>query len=143
MSLTISGTSLQFPFRLTGLSDVEKAEGSASIAASLYSLVNTAAANPLDRTGGQRIYNRAIGVNIYQYLFISDTDVGRAQIRNEFRTLNTYEPRALISDVLVSKNPLKPYQYFIHLQYIEVATQEPRNLVVPVLTPDRFEEIAS
>lgn len=138
LTIDIQGAGIAFPFQLRGLTDIARATGNSAVKSALSSLVLTAASNPQTRAGGQRSYNRRIGVNIYQYLFTYDNPVSQAQIKTELKKLEEFEKRVIISDARVIKDDLNPNLYLIPVMFIYRATMQPDNLVVPILTRENF-----
>lgn len=133
----ILGRTFKFPFTLSGRSDIEVTSGNKVIEESLLSLIRTASANDNSRIGGDRIFNRNVGLNLNKWLFISDNVAAREGMKDELKKLELLEPRVRILTRDVVKSPLQPNQWDILLTYQIKATQEIKNLVTPILDKSR------
>lgn len=141
--ITIAGRTLKRPFTLDGRTDVETTEGVVSIKQAIETLVLTDASNPVTGQGGERIYNRRVGLNIIRYLFRSDTPMARAGLKAELLKLSVFEPRIVLSEnsIRVTKDSNRPNVWVIKLRYQIVKTGETRNQVIPIFARDNYVEI--
>lgn len=138
--IDVLGSDLSRNFILEGLTDLQVVSGSRSVKESIETLLLTSASNPNTKDGGERIFNRDVGLNIIRFLFISDSNRARANIINELLKLNDLEPRIVIdrSGISVNKDILEPNKWIIKLSYYLVDTGLPENRVFPILAKDGF-----
>lgn len=141
--ISLSGQSILRGFALDGRSDLELVSGLPSIKDAIETLLLTDAANSETGVGGERVFNRGIGLNIIRYLFRSDTPINRAGLKAELMRIPEFEPRIRMNEsgVQIAKDPLRPTLWVIKLKYEIIVTGETRNQVVPLFTRDRFVEI--
>jgi phage baseplate assembly protein W len=147
MADDLIGTGLTSVFVLEDRSSIELLSGAALIDNSIVTLINTEAANSDSRLGGDRVYNRGIGLNFAQFLFKSDDLDLRTSLINEVNKLPLFEPRIEIlntnvfSDQERSPAGFTPGLLILEITYRIVITSEIRNLIIPILTKDRFFQI--
>ena len=142
-NFSIAGTTLSTKFVLTNRTDLDQTSGNISLKQAIGTLLQIDAANEDTGEGGQRIFNRAVGVNILRYLFMRDTPITREGIKREILKIQNFEPRIFIAEsgVRVMKDPLRPEVWKIYIKYTVVASGETRNQVVSIFARERFAEV--
>ena len=141
------GTGLSTEMNLTGRSDFERLSGASLLDNSIITLLSTKAANDGTRRGGERIYNRGIGINLAQFLFRADALDLRQEVVEEIRKIEEFEPRIILTTIEVaSDKELRPAGFvaglfIVKISYTIISTGEQRNLVVPILTTDNYYQI--
>lgn len=147
MADDLIGTGLTSNLVLEDRSSWEVLTGAALLDNSIINLIDTQAANSETRMGGQRVFNRGIGLNFAQFLFKSDDMDLRVGLIEEVAKLSLFEPRIEIVNTEVfsefEQDPRggDPHLLFLKITYRIVITSEIRNLIIPILTKDRFFEI--
>ncbi len=139
----VSGVTLSRLFKLNGRTDLEKTTGVRSIKEAIETLMLTNASNPNSGLGGDRVYNRKVGLNIIQYLFRTDTPTNRAALKDELLKIPIFEPRIDLrkSGIIVFRDPSREHVWIIKLRYRILQTGETRNQVTPLFVRERFTQI--
>lgn len=144
-NISVIGKGIKFPVRLKNRTDIELVSGNERIKQKIKILVKTSAANPSTGKGGDRVYNRNVGLNLKQYLFKNDTPTNRAKIVQELLRIPTFEPSIIITEDMLSvtTDPLNQNKLLLKIGYEIEATGQRDSLVVPLFKRNRFGEITN
>lgn len=143
MTLNILGATLSNNPTLEGRSDYELVTGVQVVQESIATLFDTEAANPETGAGGERVYNRNVGLNLKQFLFRNDDAQVRAAIKAEALKINEFEPRQVTSPegVRVVTDASGEYRWKVFLTFTLLATNTQYNFVVPLFKRGRYGEV--
>jgi phage baseplate assembly protein W len=84
---------------------------------------------------GERPMRPEFGCGIHEYVFASADDTTAGQLAYEVRlSLQRWEPRVTVTDVVVTVDPDRANTLYIDINYVERSTNDRRNLVFPFYT---------
>lgn len=140
---SLLGKTIARPLRLSGRSDIETSTGVFSVKQAIETLVLTNAANPSTGEGGDRVFNRSVGINILKFLFVSDSPTARAALKQEILKIREFEPRIIFSsdDVTIDKDPLDVHKWIVKISFQILQTGAEENHVIPLFRRERFNEV--
>ena len=86
---------------------------------------------------GDKPFNPAVGSKVSELLFSPMDDLTSTAIRSQLEsTINQFEPRVQLNEVIVEPNPMEN-QFDVKLQYYIVGVDVPEQQLVFVLEPTR------
>jgi phage baseplate assembly protein W len=127
MSDDFIGRGWAFPLRTSATSGIAMVEKARELAESIQLILSTAF--------GERPMRPEFGCGIHEYVFAPADDTTAGQLAYEVRlSLQRWEPRVTVTDVVVTVDPDRANTLYIDINYVERSTNDPRNLVFPFYT---------
>lgn len=128
------GAGISRNFSLEGRTDVELIEGPENVRQAIITIFNTEASDQ-QGFGGERIFNRKVGLNIRRFIFASDTPETIAEFKQELMRIQDFVPQIIIDrESLDIQSPvLENHKWLVIFPYTLVATGVRENLIVGIL----------
>lgn len=134
---------------LEGRTDLELVTGLELLDQSLICCIAQDQANPNNRTGGSRIYNRNVGLRLSRVLFYNLSPATREIVKKELLRIPSLEPRIDIQErdiAIMSGEELgtppgdeRHHTLIALIRYRVVRTAQQRNLIVPLIKPAQYQ----
>jgi phage baseplate assembly protein W len=121
------GSGWAFPLRTDATGSIALVSRDREIEESILLILGTAP--------GERPMRPEFGCRIHEEIFSAADAATAGRIAGDVRTaLRRWEPRIVVSDVLVSADADDASVLYVDVRYANRATNEPRNLVFPFYT---------
>lgn len=121
------GSGWAFPLRTDATGGIALVSRDREIEESILLILGTAP--------GERPMRPEFGCRIHEEIFSAADASTAGRIAGDVRmALRRWEPRIVVSDVLVSADADDPAVLYVDIRYANRATNEPRNLVFPFYT---------
>jgi phage baseplate assembly protein W len=127
MAQDFVGAGWAFPMRTDATGRIALVSGDREIEESMRLILGTAP--------GERPMRPEFGCGIHSYVFAGSDATTTAMMELEVRTsLERWEPRIEVGDVVITADPHDPSRLYVDITYTVSSTNDPRNLVFPFYT---------
>jgi uncharacterized protein len=125
------GAGWSFPLRVDSTGGIALSRRDRELAEAMYLILGTAP--------GERPMRPEFGCGIHNYVFAPGNANTAAAIAHEVRvSLNRWEPRITVDDVIVTLDPQTRSAFYIAIRYTARDSTDPRSLVFPFyVIPER------